>query len=111
MQMMQLLASSGVTMAAGAMISLSFALSPPLTLLPPRSAPIDINRNVVSQKHQTIETVGAATADAFERRWQAASDAPLLKQGAVRMLKAESSSRPRSQASSFSVVGGGPALG
>jgi hypothetical protein len=78
MQMMQLLASSGVTMAAGAMISLSFALSPPLTLLPPRSAPIDINRNVVSQKHQTIETVGAATADAFERRWQAASDAPLL---------------------------------
>jgi hypothetical protein len=30
MQMIQLLASSGVTMAAGSMISLSFALSPPL---------------------------------------------------------------------------------
>jgi hypothetical protein len=78
MRMMQLLASSGVTMAAGAMVSLSFALSPPLTLLPPRSAPVDINRNVISQKHQTIETVGAATADAFERRWQPTTDAPLL---------------------------------
>jgi hypothetical protein len=78
MQMIQLLASSGVTMAAGSMISLSFALSPPLTLLPPRSVPADINRNIISQKHQTIETVGAATGDAFERRWQPATDVPLL---------------------------------
>src|SRR5262245_12172486 len=78
MQMMQMLASGGVTIAAGAMISLSFALSPPLTLLPPRSVPVDINRNVISQKRQTIETVGAALADAFEHRWQAPTDAPLL---------------------------------
>ena len=65
-------------MAAGAMLSLSFALSPPLTLLPSRSVPADIKRNIVSQKHQTTETVGAAVAGAFERRWQAATDAPLL---------------------------------
>src|SRR5262245_57944102 len=78
MQMMQPLASGAVTIAAGAMISLSVALSPPLTLLPPRSVPVDINRNVISQKRETIETVGAAFADAFERRWQAATDAQLL---------------------------------
>jgi hypothetical protein len=35
MQAMQLLASSGVMAAAGAMISLTVAVSPPLTLLPP----------------------------------------------------------------------------
>ena len=78
MQVMQLLASGGVTMAAGAMISLSFALSPPFALLPSRSVPVDINRDVVSQKHQTVETVGAAIADGFERRWQPTTDAPLL---------------------------------
>jgi len=65
-------------MAAGAMISLSFALSPPLTLLPSRSVPVEIKRDVVPQKKQTAETVGAASADGFERRWQAAADAPLL---------------------------------
>jgi hypothetical protein len=40
--------------------------------------PVDIDRNVISKKRQTIETVGAAIADGFERRWQAATDAPLL---------------------------------
>ena len=74
MQAMQLLASSGVAMAAGAIISLSFAVSPPLTLLPPRSGPVDVNGNVASQQHRPIETVGAAIADNFERRWQAADD-------------------------------------
>jgi hypothetical protein len=68
MQVLQLLATGGVTMAAGAMISLSFVLSPPLTLLPSRSVPVDINRDVASQKHQTVETVGAAIANGFERR-------------------------------------------
>jgi hypothetical protein len=78
LQVMQLLASGGVTMAAGAMISLSLALSPPLTLRPSRSVPVDVDRKVISQKHQTAETVGAAIADGFERRWQATTDAPLL---------------------------------
>jgi hypothetical protein len=78
MQVLQLLATGGVTMAAGAMISLSFVLSPPLTLLPSRSVPVDINRDVASQKHQTVETVGAAIANGFERRWQPTTDAPLL---------------------------------
>jgi hypothetical protein len=67
MQVTQLLALSGVTMAAGAMISFSFALSPPLTLLPSRLVPVDIYRNVIPQKHQTVETVGAGIADAFKR--------------------------------------------
>lgn len=71
---MQLLASSGVTMAAGAMISLSFAVSPPFTLLPPRPASVDASGNVTPQQHRTRETAGAATADTFERRWQAATD-------------------------------------
>jgi hypothetical protein len=70
---MQLLASSGVTMAAGAMISLSFVVSPPFTLPPPR-APVDASGNVTPQQHPTRETAGAVTADTFERRWQAATD-------------------------------------
>jgi hypothetical protein len=113
MQAMQLLASGGVTMAAGAMISLSFAVSPPLTLLPPRPVPVDVNGmpprpvpvdvngkvasqqhrparrpprpvtvgvngKVASQQHRPIETVGAAIADNFERRWQATDDMPLM---------------------------------
>jgi hypothetical protein len=61
MHVTQLLALSGVTMAAGAMMSFSFALSPPLTLLPSRSVPVDIYRNVIPQKHQTVETVGAGS--------------------------------------------------
>ncbi|HYC15937.1 MAG TPA: hypothetical protein VEC94_01910 [Pseudolabrys sp.] len=60
MQAMQILASGGVTMAAGAMISLSFAVSPPLTLVPPRPA--------------AVATAGVVIADTFERRWQAATD-------------------------------------
>jgi hypothetical protein len=85
MQAKRLLASGGVTMAAGAMLSMSFALSPPLTLLPPRPTPADAGGNVTSQQQhqkqqqkQTIETVGAAVADSFEGRWQAATDVPLL---------------------------------
>jgi hypothetical protein len=74
MQAMRLLASSGVTMAAGAMISLSFAVSPPLTLVPPRPMPVDVNGNVTSQQQRAIETVGAAIDDTFERRWPAATD-------------------------------------
>ncbi|HMF21779.1 MAG TPA: hypothetical protein VKG24_06610 [Pseudolabrys sp.] len=74
MQAMQVLASSGVTMAAGAMISLSFAVSPPLTLLPPRPLLPDANGNVALQKNRVIETAGKATANGFESRWQAATD-------------------------------------
>jgi hypothetical protein len=59
MQAMQLLASSGVMAAAGAMISLTIAVSPPLTLLPPRPAPAEVN----TQQQRTIESVGAATMD------------------------------------------------
>jgi len=73
MHAMRLLASSGVTMAAGAMISLSFAVSPSLTLLPPRPVPGDVSGNVTSQQ-RPIETVGAAIDDTFERRWPAATD-------------------------------------
>ena len=104
MQAMQLLASSGVTMAAGAMISLSLAVSPPLTLPPPSAVPIDVkgkpprpgavgvNGSVTSQQHRPArrpprqasqqhrptETVGAAMADDFERRFQATDDMPLM---------------------------------
>ena len=103
MQGMQLLASSGVTMAAGAMISLSLAVSPPLTF-PPRPAPVDVKdkpprpgavgvngsvtsqqhrparrpRRQASQQHRPTETVGAAMADDFERRFQATDDMPLM---------------------------------
>ena len=70
----QLRASSGVAMAAGAMISLSFAVSPQLTLVPPRPPPVDASGNVTSQQHPSIETVGAAIADDFGGRWQTATD-------------------------------------
>lgn len=73
MQAMQLLASSGVTMAAGAMISLLFALSPAPALLP-RPVPVEAGGQMTSQQQRTSETVGAAIADTFERRWQAATD-------------------------------------
>jgi len=75
MQAVQLLASSGVTMAAGAMLSLSFAVSPPLTL--PRVTPVDASGNVTSQQHRASETAGAAT-DNFEHRWSATNDRPLI---------------------------------
>ena len=78
MQAKQLLASSCVIMAAGAMISLAVAVSPPLTLLPPRPVPADVNGNVASQERRPIATVGAAIADKFERRWQATDDMPLM---------------------------------
>jgi hypothetical protein len=78
MQTMQLLASSGVTMAAGAMVSLSFVVSPPLTLVPPLPHPLDVNGNVTTQGHRSSETVGAAIAGTFERRWQPADESPLI---------------------------------
>ena len=74
MQAEQLLASSGVAMAAGAMLSLSFAVSPPLKLVPQRPAPVDGSGNVTSQQHPNVETVGAPIADDFGRRWQTATD-------------------------------------
>ena len=74
MQVMRLLAVSGVAMAAGAMISLWFAVSPSLTLLPPLPVPVDASGTVTSQQQQTNETVGAAITDTFEGRGQAADD-------------------------------------
>ena len=67
MQAMQLLAPSGVIVAAGAMISLLIAVS-----AAPRPVP------VASQQNRPIETVGAAIADDFDRRWQATDEMPLL---------------------------------
>ena len=69
MQAMQVLASSSVAAAAGSMIWLSFAVSPPITLVPERPAPMDASGNVSSLRKQTIETVSAAVADTFEHRW------------------------------------------
>ncbi|MGB8897539.1 MAG: hypothetical protein WCD13_25010 [Pseudolabrys sp.] len=77
MQAMQLLASSGVTMAAGAMISLSLAVSPPLTLLSPRLVPIDARSNVTPQQHRTSETAGAVIPDSRHRADASASSAAL----------------------------------
>ena len=74
MHVMRLLAIGGVTAAAGAMISLWFAVSPSLTLLPPLPVPVDASGTVTSRQHQTTETVGAAIADPFEDRGQAADD-------------------------------------
>ena len=73
MQAEQLLASSGVAMAAGALISLSFAVSPPLKLVPQLPAPFDTS-GIPSQQHSNIGTVGARIADDFGRRWQTATD-------------------------------------
>ena len=78
MQAMQIFTSGGVTMAAGAMISLTLALSPPLTVLPPIPMPANGNGEVISQGEPTAETVGEAAAETFESRWQAASDTPQI---------------------------------
>ena len=74
MQVMRLLAIGGVSAAAGAMISLWFAVSPSLTLLPPLPVPVGANGTVTSQQHQTTETVGVAISDAFDDRPQASGD-------------------------------------
>src|SRR5262249_29875060 len=71
MQAMKLLASSGVMAAAGAMISLTFAVSPPLTLVPPRQVAADVSDNVIS--HQTA---GAATTDTFRSGTETTADIP-----------------------------------
>jgi hypothetical protein len=71
MQAMKLLASSGVMAAAGAMISLTFAVSPPLTLVPPRQTAVDVNDNVIP--HQTV---GAATTDTFGGGTESTDDVP-----------------------------------
>src|SRR5262249_12395084 len=54
-------------------ISLTFALSPPLTLLPPRQVAVDVNDNIISQ-----QTVGAATTDTFGARSESTDDIPSL---------------------------------
>jgi hypothetical protein len=36
--------------------------------------PVDASGNVTPQQHRTSETVGAAIANTFERRWQTATD-------------------------------------
>lgn len=71
MQAKKLLASSGVMAAAGAMTSLTFAVSPPLTLLPPRPVAADINGNVISQ-----QTVAAATTETFGEGRESTDDVP-----------------------------------
>jgi hypothetical protein len=73
MQAMKLLESSGVMAAAGAMISLTFALSPPLTLLPPRQVAVHVDDNIISQ-----QTVGAATADTFGVSSESTDDIPSM---------------------------------
>jgi hypothetical protein len=75
MQVMRLLAMSGVTMAAGAMISLTLAVSPSLTLLPPLPVAVGASGTVASQQHQAIETVGAAITDTLQ---VADDDIPLI---------------------------------
>jgi len=90
MKAMQLLAPGGIAVAAGAMISFSFAVSPPLTLVPqlrepsltlvrqlpePLNVTFDANANATA--HRSSETVGAASTDTFERRWQPTDEAPL----------------------------------
>ncbi len=77
MQAMQLLASGGVTMAAGAMISISFAVSPPLTLVPSLPERVDVNGNVATERHRPKETVGAGITGTFEHRWQPTDESPL----------------------------------
>ena len=74
MQMMRLLAMSGVIAAAGAMISLWFAVSPSLTFLPPLPVPVDASGTVASQQHQSIETMGAAIDDSLVGRGQVADN-------------------------------------
>lgn len=69
MQAMQALASGSVAAAAGSMIWLSSAVSPPITLVPQRPAALDASGNISSWRKQTIETVSAAVADTFEHRW------------------------------------------
>jgi hypothetical protein len=54
------------------MISLTVAVSPPLTLLPPRPVPADVN----GQQHRTIEAVGAATPDTLGRRSESTDEIP-----------------------------------
>jgi hypothetical protein len=66
MQVMKLLAVNGVAMAAGAMISLWFAVSPSLTLLPPLPIAVDASDTVTSEHQQSIETVGATSDDSFD---------------------------------------------
>ena len=64
-----MLVSAGVGAAAGAMIAFSFAMSPPLTLLPSR--PADANGNL--SLHRSVEVVDAS-ADEFDRRSHVAID-------------------------------------
>jgi hypothetical protein len=67
--MSAMLASTGVGAAAGALIAFSFAMSPPLTLLPSR--PSDANGNLSS--HRNVE-IADASADDFNGRWHEAAN-------------------------------------
>ena len=67
--MSAMLASAGVGAAAGAMIAFSFAMSPPLTLLPSR--PADANGNL--SLHRSVEVVDASE-DEFDHRSHVAID-------------------------------------
>jgi hypothetical protein len=63
MQVMRLLAVTGVTMAAGAMISLWFAVSPSLTLLPPLPAPVEASlRGAMAIESACLAGFGALPA-------------------------------------------------
>jgi hypothetical protein len=63
--MSAMLASTGVGAAAGALIAFSFAMFPPLTLLPFRAS--DANGNLSS--HRDVEIAGVS-ADDFNGRWR-----------------------------------------
>jgi hypothetical protein len=65
---MQLMHAAGVGRSDDgpeAMILLSVALSPPLTLLPPRSVPVDLTQGRISEA-QTIETWGQLSPTRLE---------------------------------------------
>src|SRR5262249_22923779 len=74
MQAMKLLASSGVMAAAGAIISLTVAVPPPLTLVRTGQVAGDVNNNVTSQ-----QTVGPAPTDTFGRGRESTDDIPPMR--------------------------------
>src|SRR5215468_7420776 len=77
MQAMKLLASSGVMAAAGAMISLTFAVSPPLTLVPPRQVAVDVNDDV-NDNVISHQTVGEASTDTSGGGTESTDDIPSI---------------------------------
>ena len=67
--MSAMLASAGVGAAAGALIAFSFAMSPPLTLVPSRLS--DANGNFSSHRNVGIAD---ASVDDFNGRWHEAAN-------------------------------------